>query len=265
MLRKEDIQRIEALLKIQGLAELIAAPEEKPLPIDEKLTAFTEEELTTLKSNSYKDGKKAGVEMEVDAAKQKHGLDFQGKTIDGLLTHYQTKILADAKIEPQEQVKTLTKDLDIVKKENERLQAEVASKATEATRARIDRTLYREVPETILPAEDFIEFARVKGYDFEEVDGKVVVKKGGEVVKDHTATPKAPKDVLSEFAKEAKLAKEEGTPGGRGGNDKTPAGKPMSLKEIKEQFTAQGKSFNGSEFAQAVREAAKDNPDFKME
>jgi hypothetical protein len=267
MLKQETIQKIESLLKVKGLAEAIKAEGETDVVIDEKLSVFSEDELQTIKSNSYKDGKKAGVEMEVDSLKKELNLDFQGKTLKGFTDAYQKKILEDAKIEPETRVKELTKDLDLLRKENEKLSNSVSEKETEALRAKTDRELFKEVPETTLSASDLVDFARLKGYDFRlDETGKIVPYKNGEPVKDNLANPKAAKEVLSEFAKEMKLAKiEPDVPGGRGGGDNKPAAKAGSISELKKQFLEQGKSLQGDEFRQAYQAASKDNPEFKME
>jgi hypothetical protein len=266
MLKQETIQKIEQLLKIKGLAEAIRSEGEVDLII-EGISTFSDEELQTLKSNSYKDGKKAGVEMDVDDMKKELGLDFQGKTVKGLVEALKKKVLDDAKIEPEQRVKELSKDLDTLRKENERLSQTLAEQKTEALRAKTDRELFKEVPETTLSASDLVDFARLKGYDFRlNEEGKIVPYKNGEPLKDKTANPLGAKDVLSEFAKEFKLLKpEEVIPEGRGGGDKKPLARPASISELKQQFLEQGKSVNGDEFRQAYQAAAKDNPDFKME
>lgn len=262
MISQATITKIEKALKISGLAEAIKAEAETTIDIPE-VTVLTEDELKSLKSNIYNDGKKAGIEMEVDAAKKEAGLEFQGKSIKGLMTALEKKVLEDAKIEPAEKVKELTKDIDLLRKENEKLTSSLSEKQTEAEKARTDVELFKEVPETTLSAADLVAFARVKGLDFKLEGGKIVPYKGGEVVKDHLANPKPAKEVLAEFAKEHKLASAE-PPGGRGGSDNRPPAAKGSIADIKKDFEAQGKSTLGEEFNLAVQAAAKDNPEFKM-
>src|SRR5687768_14504869 len=63
-LKKEVLQKIATILKVKDtdLEAAIKDEKEVDITIDEKLQSFTEPELTVLKSNSYNDGKKAGVE-----------------------------------------------------------------------------------------------------------------------------------------------------------------------------------------------------------
>ena len=106
--KKEDLKKIADLLKIKAedLEAVATATDEKAIEIPDVHT-FSEDELKTVKANEYKSGKTAGVEIAVKEAREKMGLEFQGKTIDGLLDAHSKKVLSDAKIEQSEQVKQL--------------------------------------------------------------------------------------------------------------------------------------------------------------
>lgn len=270
MLKQETIQKIESLLKIKGLAEAITSTEEVDLSIDDKLTAFTEEEVQTLKSNSYKDGKKAGVEMEVDDLKKEMGLEFQGKTVKGLAEALKKKTLEDAKIEPNEKVKELEGKLTTAQKAVQELEGRIVEKENEVASTKVNTELYKYIPAPkedgpAIDQDDIIFKMKREGYEFKLEDGKVVPYKAGVKITDKVGNDLAPKDVVEGFLKEKKLISAEPTvPGGRGGGDKKPSGKAGSVSELKKDFEAQGKNVQGQEFAQAVQEAAKD-PEFKME
>jgi ribosomal protein S13 len=271
MLKQDTIQKIEQLLKITGLAEAIKNESEVDVTIDDKLHIFTDDEIQTLKSNSYKDGKKAGVEMEVDDLKKEFGLEFQGKTVKGLTEAYKKKILDDAKIEPAKQVQELQEKLNTVQNSYKELEGKYKEKETEVETTIIKTDLFKYIPAPTeegpaLDQEDIVNLMKVKGYDFKRENGKVVAYKGGNKVTDKLGNDIEVKAVVDGFLKESKLrASEPPVPGGRGGSDKTPPAKAGSLSEIKKQFEAQGKSTLGQEFADAVAAAAKDNADFKMQ
>jgi hypothetical protein len=133
MLKKETILRIAALLKIKAedIEAAIKDEKEVDLAIDEKLSAFSEEEVTTLKENEYKRGSVSAVEIAVKDIKQKKGLDFTGKTIDGLLDAAEKKALSDAKIEPAKQVTELQEKLKTVQATATELQTKLTEKETE--------------------------------------------------------------------------------------------------------------------------------------
>ena len=268
MLKTETINKISSLLKIkpEDLTTAITATEETDLALDEKLSVLSEAEKDILEKNKYAEGKKAGVEMNVDEVKKELGLEFQGKTIKGLVDAAKKKALEDAKIPEAEKVKELQKDLETVRAENTRLTTTVTNAETEAARAKTDRELFKEVPETSISASDLIDFARLKGYDFKLENGAIVPYKNGEPVKDNLAQPRHAKDVLNDFATASGFVKKEDVPpGGRGGGDKKFPATYTKLSDISKSFEAQGKSTLGSEFSEAVSKAASENKDFIMD
>ncbi len=108
-LKTEAIEAIAKLTKIKAedLKAAIESKDEVDLAVDEKLTVLTEDEVTTLKNNEYKNGKEKGVEMAVKATKEKLNLDFQGKTVDGLVEAAQKKAVEEAKVPVNDKVKEL--------------------------------------------------------------------------------------------------------------------------------------------------------------
>ena len=106
MIKKEVIAKLSALakLKVEDLTAALEGTEEKDIEISDKVISFTEDEVTTLKNNEYKKGKSDGIEIEVKKFKEEKGLDFQGKTLEGLAEALTKKTLADAKIEPNKQI-----------------------------------------------------------------------------------------------------------------------------------------------------------------
>lgn len=272
MLKKEIIEKLATLVKLPAaeLETAIKATDEVDVKIPEGLTTFTEAEVTTLKNNEYKNGKEKGTEMLVKETKDKLGLDFQGRTLDGLLDAHAKKVLADAKIEPQKKVTELEEQLATVKGTAKTLQEQLAAKDKEIEGVKIHGELAKYVPAPgengpAIGADDVIALMKASGYGFELKDGKMVATKDGKVLQNNLSEALPPAEVVTGFLKEKKLIAEAAQqPAGRGGAGSGKAVKVTKLSELTEQFKAQGKNTLGEEFNKAVEAAAKDNPEFDM-
>jgi hypothetical protein len=269
MLKKEHVEAVAKLLKLkpEDLTAAIADANEVDITVPEG-TLFAETEIETLKTNEYKRGSVAAVEIQVKDAKEKLGLDFKGKTIDGLIEAAQKKALEDAKIEPAKKVQELEEKLKTVQATAADLQTKLTDKDTEIASVKLHTELVKNVPEgTLLEPDEVVALMKAKGYDFKTVDGKLVATKDGKVIEDKVANPLEVKDVISSFAKEKKLISEEPEPpAGRGKGNGKPAGTVAgSLTELMEEFKAAGKSVQGEEFSAAVEKARTANKEFKME
>lgn len=266
MLKQDTIQKIESLLKIKGLADAIKSDAEVDLTIDD-LHVFTEDEIKIVKGNSYKDGKKAGVEMDVDDVKKELGLEFQGKTVKGLVNAIKEKTLADANIQPNEKVKELNEKVTNLQATIKDFETKIAEKDAEVVGVKINGELYKYIPEfgenaPALAKDEILQLMKANGYEPKLENNKTVFYKNGQLVKDKLENPVEAKDVVTTFLTEKKLVVNDPTPGGRGGSDKKPSTVVTNVKELKEQFQSQGKSVNGEEFAKAAEAYAKDNPEF---
>jgi hypothetical protein len=106
---------------------------------------------------------------------------------------------------------------------------------------------------------------------FEESEGKTVVKKGGEVLRDaKTQNPLAPKDAITTFFTERKWISDNSNGGGRGIGDKPNVSTSgiRSLRQAQEVWDKEhpdraGNYING-EFQNYVATVSKDVPDFNM-
>lgn len=269
MLKKETIDKISTLLKIkpEDLTTAIADKEEVDVAIDDKLMVLTDTEKTTLEKNKYDEGKKAGVEMEVDKIKKEAGLDFQGKTVKGLVEAAQKKTLEDAKIPEAEKVKELQTKLEKVQSTATELEKKLTEKDAEVNSVKTQGLIVKDLPtNTTLPGDKVLLLMKADGYEYKNEDGKIVWYKDGKALTDKLGNNLATKDVATEYVTTNKLSTEEIIPpGGRGGGDKKPVGGFTKLSEVKKHFEDSGKSTLGSEFAEAVENAAKDNKEFVMD
>lgn len=265
-LKKETAAKIAALLKIkpEDFQAALEATEEKDITVPD-INAFTPDELKTLKDNEYKRGKEVGVEMSVKDAREKHGLE--GKTIEELLTAHGTKVLEQAKIEPDKKVQELQQKLDVAQNTVTQLQTDLQNSKSALVQRDVDTQISKVLPEnTIISGEKLVALAKADGFAFELKDGKLVAKKGDALELDHLGNTKDVKTVLSEYATANKLIKEaKGAGGGRGGSGSGKSTVFASLSELKKSFVEQGKSLMGEEFNAAFEKARTDNPDFVME
>jgi hypothetical protein len=270
-LKKEAIQKIAALTKtkVEDIEAAIKDEKEVDLPISEKLTVLEESEVQTLKTNEYNSGKTAGVEMAVKGAKEKLGLDFTGKTIDGLVEAATKKALEDAKVTPDAKVKELETKVSTLQNTVRDYETKMAEKDVEVTGIRVNSELYKHIPAPgengpALAQDDIIQLMKANGYEFKQESGAFKAFKGGQLVQDKLSNPLPLKDVVNQFMVDKKLVTEAGAPGGRGGDDKKPPVKAMKYSELKKQFEAQGKSTMGEEFNNAITQAVKENKEFDM-
>lgn len=273
MLKKETLTKIASLLKVKedDLTKAITDAAEVDITIDEKIATYSEEELNTLKSNEYKKGKTAGVEMEIKDAKEKHGLDFTGKTIEGLLEAKAKKVIADAKIEPNTKVTELEGKVSTLQNTVKEYETKLTEKDAEVTGVKINGELYKHIPAPgekgpVLGADEIISLMKANGYEFKYENGNTVPYKAGKVLTDKLSEPLKPKDVIDGFLKEKKLIAETKVIDGRGGGDKGGGnGGYGKLSELKAKFKADGKSELGEEFNQAVRDAVKADATFDLQ
>lgn len=271
-LKTEAIEAIAKLTKIKAedLKAAIENKDEVDLAVDEKLTVLNDTELQTVKSNSYEEGKVAGVDISIKDIRKELNLDFQGKTIKGLVEAAQKKAVEEAKIPETEKVKELQTKVTTLQKTVEDQDAKILEKDKEVSNVKLNSELFKNIPAgAALENDEVIELMKLKGYGFESKDGKVIVTKDGQPLVDKVTNPVPAKDVISGFLKEKKLIADEGEgeggggPEGRGGGGKAPV-KFTKLSEVKAKFKAEGKSELGSEFSEAVQKAVADNKDFDM-
>jgi hypothetical protein len=270
MLKKDTLKRIAGILKVReaDLETAIKDTNEVDFVIDEKLSSFTEPELNTLKTNTYNDGKAAGVEIEIKEAKKKLNLDFTGKTIDGLLDAHKAAVIAEAKITPDKKVTELEGQVTTLKTTVADYEKKLAEETTKAATAVINSELYKYIPEPgengpAIGKDEVITLLKANGYEVKNENGVFKAYKGDQLQQDKLGNPLPVKDVVTGFLTEKKLLTPTTVPGGRGGDDKRPPAKAMKMSELKKQFTDSGKSLNGEEFMKAAQEAAKDK-DFDM-
>jgi hypothetical protein len=231
MLKKETLQEIAKRLGIEAdeLQKLIASDKEETIEL-KTVHLFEDAELLTLKENSkregYTEGKKAGLEMAIKDEKEKHGLEFEGKTIDNLLNSFKKKIETDLKVEPNKKIQELTADLEKVRQtltqtEQEK-QKEVEAIKNQLKQTKIESRLSQLLPEKTdngLTRDDLktLYFAK-RQIDEDESGLKIIDRLTNEILKDKTQSPIKLETDIETFLIERNIRKIKG----RGGDNENP-------------------------------------------
>lgn len=271
--KKTTLDKIAGLLKLKPEDVIAAAAnkDEVDLEIPEGLTVLTPEEVTTLKTNEYKSGKTNGVEMAVKESRDKLGLTFTGKTMDGLIEAVKVHAVAEAKINPDERVKTLQADLEKVRTTATEFENKVKTTEQQLQALQLNSEIGAFIPSgAILPANKIIGLMAMDGYTFKKEEGKVVAYKDGAALKDKLSEILPVKDVITGYITENKFISAEdettgaasggrGKPGGPGGPT---GGKLTKLSELRAQFAKDGKSELSKEFMDKAQELKTADPTF---
>jgi hypothetical protein len=270
MLKAEVI----AKLKSWGLDtdKLIAAAKEEnevdyALP---EIEVFKKEDLEARDANKVNEGKKLGEkegetkgkELAAKALKKAFSIEDDTKELDKIVTLVTDKA---SKGDPvlKEQVTNLIRD-------KETLTAKVGDLEKAAKSAAFDTQLISWFPAgrtADLKDSERLILAKMD-LSFEEVDGKTVVKRNGDVVRDKaTQNPLAADKVLADYFTERKWVGSTGTAGGRGGNDTTVTGGAGGIKTLSAAQEAWLKDNPGGntvspEFSKYLDTVTKDVPDF---
>ena len=203
MYTKETLKKIADVLKldVSVFEANLTSDKEETLEVP---VLFTEDDKNTFGENRFKEGKKAASEILVKDLKVKHGLEFDGKSIDTLLDKFAEKTITDAKIEPDKKVSTL-------QAEKKALQESVTSltEEREAIKKNFNDQLFREktvneiqkhIPKnTIIPSEDLVDLF-MNRYRVAKEDDSVIIYKGDKALKDSLENPIPLKDAITQFA-----------------------------------------------------------------
>lgn len=214
----------------------------------------------TFVNNLKSEAKTAGIEIAIKEARTSLGLDFQGKTMENLLDAYKSKVIADASIEPAEQVKNLTKDIDILKTTISTLESEKATIETQFNGFKnetvLNGTLSSLMPSnTVIPKDDLLMIMRNRiKFNVNESGQVVALDQAGEVRKDgKTLSPIAVKDVVQEFF-DQNPSYLSGPQGGQGGKDHGGGtGGTMKIEDYVAKAEQNGVNTNTPEFMAEVR------------
>ena len=222
MFSADTIKKIGEVLHISDFDAKLKSEKEETLEVP---VLITEDEKNTFGTNRFNEGKKAASEILVKDLKTKHGIESDSKSIDTFLEKYSEKVIADAKIKPDEQIEKFKKEagelrtkLQAAEQEHTKTKSDYESKLFDVqTTSEIrsffpDKTADGKPIAYSLPVNDLVDLFKLRHRVANE-DGSTVVYKGTTRLNDKVLSPIPLKDVVAQFA-ESYVAK-----GGMGGGD----------------------------------------------
>lgn len=271
-LKAADKTKLTALgLDVDKLIAAIIAESEVDYLVPE-VTVFTSEQLETRDNTKIAEGKrlgeaegeKKGKELGAKNLKKKFGIEDDTKDLDKVID------LVTAKASTGDQ--GLKDQVAALLKDKETLQSTVADKDKAIASIQFDNSLLAFFPANRgAGLTDSERLGIIKNtFQFETVEGKTVVKRDGEVIKNPTTHAALPvKQVIGDYFTERQWVG-AGPTGGRGGKDETPpGGGPAGLKTysaVEAQWLKENPNGNiiSDQFQTYLQAAAKDVPDFDM-
>lgn len=229
----------------------------------DELVTYKKDQFETFKTNlandEYKKGKTAGVEMTIKDAREKHGLEFEGKTFDSFTEAFKTKILTDAKIEPTKKIQELETEKKQLQENYKTLESEYTGFKTtiseKETRSKKDNTLLSFIPTTGLKVNRDITLMALKnqaGIDisFDETN-QMFITENGQAVKDNKLlTYVDPKQHILDKLTALDLIDKPS--GGNGGSDENKGGTASNYDKFVKEMEANGISEGSDKFGEEL-------------
>jgi hypothetical protein len=240
----ENITELEQALGIEGgkLQEMITSEEVHKIDLSEKIILdkpIYDERISNIK----KESSQQALEVAIKEQRNALGLEFQGKTMENLVTALKAKVEAESKVEPETKYKNLKSDFEKLQENLQQKETEFVDFKTNIQKKQELNEIKSEftkhiVGETFVSKSTIFTEAKEKGYSFEKEEGKIVVKDAnGNVLKDEkTLSPIAVKDFVSTFV----TPYIKPTTGGAGGKDESDTGKAGSLEAFLKEAEKNG-------------------------
>lgn len=266
---KKTIEEIASLLRID-VAKLMAASaatDEQEVEVGE-FEVFTKSERETRDAAQKAEGKRegdsagkaAGKELAVKDLKAAFGVEFDGKDM--------TKLVEVVKAQLAKGDDGLKQQVTMLQEKLTAKDADITALTARVTEAQRENQLIGLLPKNRLETISDGEYLTLikAGLQFETTDGKTVVKRNGEILRDaKTTNPLSEQEAINSYMTERKWITEQPVPpGGRGGGNTPPGGKAMKVSQLAEQWTAEGKNPLSAEFQNEVSRLAKENPEFDL-
>ncbi|MBK7885480.1 MAG: hypothetical protein IPJ81_18070 [Chitinophagaceae bacterium] len=259
-----DVDKLIAAIKDDNEVD-VEIPEMEVMK-KEDLEARDNNKIAEGKKLGEKEGESKGKELAAKAFRKKFALeDTVGNDVDKVVEAVNTKLATGDE--------GLKKQIELLQKDKETLQSEKTTLETKAKQATFDSQLISFFPANRtadLKDSERLTLAKMD-LTFEEVDGKPVVKRNGEIIRDKTTQNPLPvNQVITDYFTERKWIGAQGNEGGRGGGDKNPgAGGTAGVKkytEFEEKWKAEnpGKTELSLEFQDALTKHSKEHSDFNM-
>lgn len=213
MLNQETTDKLKVLgFDVSKFSEAIKAEDEQSLDVP---TLYTEDQKTSFGSNRFNEGKTAMSEILAKDIKKTYGIESESKDINEVVKLYGQQAIDKAGIKPGEwatEKESLQEKINSLISEKEQLSREYQSKLFGVE---VKSTLSSIIPDNTMIGKDDITTLFLNTYGVSKDDeGRTVVKKGEEVLKDDLLNPKDLKTVVNAFLDERKLIKKDGMGGG---------------------------------------------------
>lgn len=233
------------------------------------LVTYKKDQFETFKTNlaneEYKKGKTAGEEMLIKTAREKHGLEFEGKNFDNFTEAFKTKILADAKVEPTKRIKELETDLEKVQGNYKTLESEFNGFKTQITeketRFKKDNALLSFIPQTGLKVNKDITLLALKnqaGIDiaFDESNTMFITENGQPVKDNKLLSYVDPKQYIQDKLTALELIDKPS--GGKGEGDDNKGGSASNYDKFVKEMEANNISEGSEKFGEEMNKRIKD-------
>lgn len=269
MINQDNIKAIASVLHVDAeqLQTALTSQDEVTLEIPE-LVSMPKPDFDTRiqneKSTGYNEGKKAGIEMEVKQAREKLGLQFEGKSIDGLLNAFEQSVVAKHKIEPNKAIEEkeaiitqLRANIGKLEEEKTKIAETFAKKERQS---KIEQTILTAIPDAAVSntlGRNDIAVLFKSSYEVDFDNEKPVVKKDGQVVANsNTLEPLSLSQIMTTFVTEKGLLKNEG---GRGDGSQTgQQHKAGTLDAFSKEMKDKGIEYNSPEYYKEMTQRIKD-------
>jgi hypothetical protein len=219
----------------------------------------TQKDLDTYGTNRFNEGKTAASEIMVKDLRAAHPeIDYSGKKIDEFLKKYKDKVLVDADLKPDDRVVKLNKDLELLQKKYETdlgvKEQEIGNLKKHTFKLNTSHKVLALIPEkTVIPREDIVDLFNLR-HEVREEEGKIVVYKDGQVLKNELQSPLELKNVVGTFLDSNKYVAKGGLGGvddpGRVGAD----GKFKSMSQFMKHAETKGINPNSEEGIKLLNE-----------
>lgn len=239
--------------------DLESNPTELTIEFDGILRTGDEE--TSFIENHKKDARKEGLEIAVKQHREEYG--FEGRSIDKLIEAVKIKALADASIEPTEQLKAIKLTLSEKETALQNALSKVGEKDKEFSnyknQSKLDKKLIASMPKNLSHSkEDMLLIMKSKkNYSFDDNGNPTVLDAQGNVMKNATTADAITieEDITSFFKDNQNYLK--ALEGGSGAGDSGSAGSKKSLDKFIEEQRSEGNNPNSEEFNTALASQTK--------
>ena len=203
MYTKETLKKIADVLKldVSVFEANLKSEKEETLEVP---ALVTEEQKNEFGKNRFDEGKRAATEIAVKDIKEKHGLEFTGKSLDSALEAFAEKKLADAKVKPDDRIvklegekKEIQEKLRIALEKEQSLSNEYSDKLFQVET--MSQILSYIPNNTIIPREKIATLFKNERRVAKE-DDRIIVYEGGKKLLDNVLNPIPLKDAVLQYS-----------------------------------------------------------------